>query len=127
MSFTKRTCAFSHVEIDYAGPLFVKDLYCQEYDVMYKAWVALVACADCWGICLDLVQNCTSKCCVDALKRFAHSCGAPKILTSDGWKYFISTEVQNFAASSGIYWKFNIESAPWYEGFINPLRNWERY
>ena len=29
--------AFSYVEIDYAGPLFVKNLYCKEHDVMYKA------------------------------------------------------------------------------------------
>ena len=111
----------SYVGIGYAGPLFVKSLYCKEHDVMYKAWVVLVTCAKSRGIYSDLVTDCTSKCCVDALKRFVNSRGTPKIVISDNWKYFISTDVQNFATSSGIYWKFNIESVPWYGGFFERL------
>ena len=36
----------------------------------------------------------------------------------DNGKYFTSTDFQNFATSSGIYWKFNTESAPWYGSFF---------
>ena len=93
----------SYVGIDYAGPLFVKNLCCKEHDVIYEAWVALVTCANSRGISLDLVSDCTSKCCVDDLKRFVNSRGAPKIVISDNGKYFISTDVQSFATSSGIY------------------------
>ena len=77
-----------------------------------------VTCVNSWGIYLDLVPDCTSKCCVDALKRFVNSRRAPKIVISDNGKHFISTDVQNFATSSAIYWKFNIESAPWYGSFF---------
>ena len=35
---------------------------------MCKTWVVLVTCANSQGIYLDLVPDCTSKCCVDALK-----------------------------------------------------------
>ena len=55
------------------------------------------------------------------MKRFVNSRGAPKIAISDNGKYFISTDVQNFATSSGIYWKFNIKSAPWCGGFFEGL------
>ena len=73
------------------------------------------------AIYLDLIPDCTSKCCVDALKRFVNSRGAPKIVIMYNGKYFISTDVQIFATSSGIFWKFNIESAPWYGGFFEHL------
>ena len=88
---------------------------------MLKARVVLVTCANSRGIYLDLVPDCTLKCCVDALKRFVNSRGALKIVISDNGKYFTSTDIQNFATSSGIYWKFNIESAPWYGGFFERL------
>ena len=35
---------------------------------MCKTWVVLVTCANSQGIYLDLIPDCTSKCCVDALK-----------------------------------------------------------
>ena len=60
---------------------------------MYKAWVVLVTCANSQGIYLDFVPDYTLKCCVDALKRFVNSRGAPKIVISDNGKYFISTDV----------------------------------
>ena len=62
-----------------------------------------MTCANSRGIYSDLVPDCTSKFCVDVLKRFVNSRGAPKIVISDNGKYFISTDVQNFATSSGIY------------------------
>ena len=76
-----------------------------------------VTCVNSWGTDLDLVLDCTSKCCVDGLKRF-NSRRAPKIVISDNGKHFISTDVQNFETSSAIYWKFNIESAAWYRSFF---------
>ena len=88
---------------------------------MYKAWVVLVTCANSRSIYLDLVPDCTSKCCVDALKRFVNSRGTPKIVISGNGKYVIRTDVQNFATSSDIHWKFNIESATWYGGFFERL------
>ena len=78
-----------------------------------------MACTNNRGIYLDSVPDCASKWCVDPLKRFANSRGAPKIVISDNGKYFTSTDVQNFATSSGIYWKVNIESAQWYEASLN--------
>ena len=80
-----------------------------------------MTCANSRGIYLDLVPDCTSECCVDVVKIFVNSRRAPKIVISDKGKYFISTDVQNFATSSGIYWKINIESAPWYGGFFERL------
>ena len=88
---------------------------------MYKAWVVPVTYANSRGIYLDFVPDYTLKCCVNALKRFVNSRAGPKIVISDNGKYFISTDVQNFATSSGIYWKFNMESGPWYEGFFERL------
>ena len=80
-----------------------------------------MTCANSRGISLDLVPDCTSKCCVDDLKRFVNSGGAPKIVISDNRKYFIRADIQNFATSLVIYWEFNIEGTPWYGGLFERL------
>ena len=114
--------AFSRIGIDYAGPVYVKNVYIIDNEkTMHKAWIVLITCASSRCIYLDLVPDCSGKSCVDALTRFINSRGAPKVTISDNVTSFISREVQNFASSRGITWKFNISNAPWMGGFFERM------
>ena len=64
--------------------------------------------------------------CVDVLQPFISTHGAPKVITSDGGSYFTRKEIQTFAVSNNILWKFYIAEAPWYRRFFEQLilRKW---
>ena len=66
--------AFSYNGIDYAGPLFINNIYVKfEKDVMHKCWLVLFTCANSRCIFFDLVPDCSAEACVLALKRFISS------------------------------------------------------
>ena len=114
--------AFNNIGIDYAGPVYVKNVYCVNNDsTMFKAWILIITCASSRGLYLDLVPDCSGKSCVEALIRFINSRGTPSLTISDNGKNFISQEVQDFASSKGMKWKFNIENAPWMGGFFERM------
>ena len=114
--------AFTNVGIDYAGPVYVKNVYIIDNDItMHKAWICLITCASSRCIYLDLVPDCTGQACVNVLTRFINSRGAPKLTISDNGSAFISNEVQSFASVRGMRWKFNIPKAPWMGGFFERL------
>ena len=52
--------AFSKIGLDYAGPLFVKDIY-KKGSKMNKAYISLYTCASSRAIHLDLVPELSSK------------------------------------------------------------------
>ena len=112
--------AFDAVGIDYAGPVYVKNIY-GESRKMYKAWIGLIICASSRAIYLDLVADSSSTECINLLKRFISRYGAPNNIISDNGKCFISEETQNFASTRNIIWRFNLESAPWQGGFFERM------
>ena len=109
------------MNLDYTGPLYVKNIYNNDSNVVYKAWLVIITCASSRGIYLDLVPNCTSKSCIKAFRRFISNRGSPQVIVSDNGKYFTSEHAQNFVNNWNIKWKFNIEGAPWTGGFFERL------
>ena len=89
--WVKKDFAFSYTGIDYAGPLFVKNIYDKvEKGKMFKCWLVLFTCANSRGIFLDLVYDASAEACISALQRFISSRGAPKAFISDNGSAFIS-------------------------------------
>ncbi|XP_057290885.1 uncharacterized protein LOC130613578 [Hydractinia symbiolongicarpus] len=111
--------AFTNIGIDYAGPLYIRDIYSRS-DV-HKAWICLITCASSRAVYLDISTDLSASACVNVLKRFVNKNGAPKVINSDNGSNFISKEVQHFASSHGIKWCFNIEAAPWQGGYFERL------
>ena len=64
-----RNFAFTNVGIDYAGSVFIKDVYNVD-KTSYKAWIALITCASTRAIYLDIATNYTGTACVNVLRRF---------------------------------------------------------
>ncbi|CAB4034964.1 RNA-directed DNA polymerase from mobile element jockey [Paramuricea clavata] len=79
--------AFSRVGVDYAGPLFVKNIYSKD-SKMYKAYIVLYTCASSRAVYLDLAVDATSETFIRSFKRFMSRRGIPATMISDNGKTF---------------------------------------
>ena len=128
---------FTHVGVDYAGPLFVKEFHTQEEEPEIqkrKVWIALFTCATTRAIHLEVVNNMTADSFLAALHRFTARRGMPSHIYSDNAKTFTraekelkqlydlakSDEVTREVIEQGINWHYNPPLAPHWGGM------WER-
>ena len=81
----KQAAPFSKVGIDFAGPLFVKDLKSKD---MYKVYIAIFLCCVTRAIHLKLVDNLSAETFRRALRRFAVRRGTPCLIVTDNAKTF---------------------------------------
>ena len=97
--------AFTHIGVDYAGPVFGKNIY--DSQNMFKAWIFIFSCASSRAICLELVSSCDAGKCINTLRRFFRRRGVPETVLSDNGTQFSSQETQSFISSYGLKWHFN--------------------
>ena len=112
--------AFSNVGVDYAGPLYVKDIYLQT-EQMFKAHISLYTCMSSRAIHLDLVPDASTTAFIRCFKRFIGRRGIPSLVLSDNAKTFKSAELKNFVTSRGMKWRYNVPRAPWWGGFFERM------
>ena len=112
--------AFSSIGVDFAGPVYVKDIYHKSGD-MNKAYIVLYTCASSRAVHLDLVPRLTTEAFVRSFKRFIARRGVPKLVVSDNGSTFKSEELKKLLAEHNIQWKFNVALAPWWGGFFERL------
>ena len=109
--------AFSKVGVDFAGPLYVKNIYQSKGD-MFKCYIALFTCASTRAVHLELTPDLTAKSFLRVLKRFFGRRGIPNLFISDNGKTFKDSEVQKFVLNKNIDWNFNVPTASWWGGFF---------
>ena len=109
--------AFSQVGVDFAGPLYVRDIYTSNSE-MHKCQIALFTCASTRAIHLELTPNLSASSFQRALKRFMARRGIPTQFISDNGKTFCDAGIQKFATTRNITWKFNVPTASWWGGFF---------
>ena len=109
---------FTHVGIDYLGPLFVYPTPSGKQ--LEKIHVVLYTCANTRAVHLDIVPDASSSALVNSLKRFVSRRGIPKLFISDNAKCFLGPELMKFLKNFDIDWKYILEVSPWWGGF------WER-
>ena len=97
--------AFTHTGVDYAGPVFVKNIY--DSRSMYKAWIFIFTCSSSRAICLELVPSCDAGKYINALRRFFSRYGVRETILSDNGTQFSSQETQSFISSYGFKSHFN--------------------
>ena len=56
-----------------------------------------------------------------ALRRFLAKRGRTKLIISDNFKTFKSTELKNFLRNNSIEWEFILEKSPWWGGFYERI------
>lgn len=120
---------FSHIGVDFAGPLLVKTGQdCQEN---VKVYVCLFTCAYTRAIHLETVQSLGVVDFIGAFRRFCARRGLPNTIVSDNAKTFKaaskeirkllrSPRLKEYFISKGVSWRSIVELAPFQGGF------WER-
>ena len=119
--------AFTHVGVDFAGPLFTKTTRGTT-----KTYICLFTCATSRAIHLELLPDLSSEAFIRGLQRFAGRRGTPASITSDNAKtfkrankdlaqLFKARKAQDFAANRGITWNFILEKAPWWGGYYERM------
>ena len=119
--------AFTHVGVDFAGPLFTKTTRGTA-----KTYICLFTCATSRAIHLELLPDLSSEAFIRGLQRFAGRRGTPASITSDNAKtfkrankdlaqLFKARKAQDFAANQGITWNFILEKAPWWGGYYERM------
>ncbi|XP_068742560.1 uncharacterized protein [Montipora capricornis] len=112
--------AFTSIGVDFAGPVYVKDIY-HKSDDMNKAYIVLYTCASSRAVHLDVVPRLTTEAFVRSFKRFIARRGVPNLAVSDNGSTFKSEELKKLLADHRIEWKFNVALAHWWGGFFERL------
>ncbi|XP_028417780.1 uncharacterized protein LOC114542425 [Dendronephthya gigantea] len=115
---------FTHVGLDFAGPLYVIDELSKDQDTL-KVYVLLLTCASTRAVHLDITRGLSVEAFLLSFRRFTSRRGLPATLNADNAKTFKSAckeirsitraeEVWNYLVNRRITWSFIIEKAPWW-------------
>ena len=111
---------FENVGLDYAGPLYTRDIYSSNKET-YKSYILIFTCAATRNTHRELVPTESSESLLLALRRFVARKALPSTFISDNFKTFKAKEIKRFALKSRINWKFILEKSPWWGGFYERL------
>ena len=112
--------AFSNTGIDFAGPLYVKNIY-GDSGLLFKFYICLFTCATTRNVHLELTPSMSAQHLISCLKRFAGRRGKIDLFISDNFQTFVSDELKNFLSSKDINWKYILPPSPWRRGFYEHL------
>ena len=96
--------AFSNTGIDFAGPLYVKNIY-GDSTSLFKCYTSLLTCATTRNVHLALTPSISAQHLINCLKRFAGRRGKINLFISNNFQAFVSDELNNFLSSNNINWK----------------------
>ena len=113
--------AFGNTEIDFAGPLYVKNVYSDNKDEMFKCYICLLTCATTRSVHLELSSSMDSSKVISCLKQFLSRCGCVNMFISDNFSAFLSNDVANILRLNDIIWKYILSLSPWWGGFYERL------
>lgn len=112
--------AFMKIGVDFAGPVFVKNIYGGDQST-YKSYILLLTCASTRALHLELVPDLNAESFKRGFSRFQARRGVPGLIISDNGKTFKDKGVKDYLVQNGINWKFNVEAAPHTGGFFERL------
>ncbi len=124
----KQSRPFSHVGVDFAGPMFVK----QGKGASKKVYLCLFTCAVTRAVHLEIVEDLSMVEFLLCLRRFSGRRGMPSLIVSDNAKTFKAAakflrklmkddDIMTYLEDNSIVWKFNLSRAPWWGGFFERM------
>ena len=126
-------CIFSHVGVDYAGPIYIKHGYVRK-PIAIKAYICVFVSLSVKAVHIELVSDMTTEAFIASLRRFIARRGKPILIWSDHGTNFVGAtrqlkefydflqqpktneSISNFCASQRIKWEFIPERAPHFGG-----------
>ena len=115
---------FTHVGVDFAGTLYIKDAK--------KVWICLYTCCATRAVHLEVVPNMTMEAFINCFRLFTARRGFPSRVLSNNGKTFKSAHrvllnllaqptVTKYFLDTSIKWIFNLERARWWGGIFEQL------
>ena len=111
---------FQTIGIDYAGPVYVKDVYsrCGE---LFKCYFLLITCTASRAVDIEFTSAFSSNLLILAL-RWCFACrGPPSEIVSDNFKTFKAVEIRDFIWFNRIHREFILERSAWWREFYEQL------
>ena len=105
--------AFCNTGVDFAGPLYVKDIYGKNNQI-FKSYTGLFTCATTRNIHLELTPSMDTSDVIKALVQFLSRRGCIKMFISVNFSSFKSDEVAKFLLLHNIDWNFILPLSPWF-------------
>jgi len=112
--------AFRKIGLDFAGPLYVKEIY-NDSDDLHKCYICLFTCASTRNTHLELTPDMGTNALIRCLRRFISRRGSMEFVISDNFKTFLSDSLQQYLASERVTWTFILPKSPWWGGFYERL------
>ena len=101
------TFPFPHSGVDFMRPLFYnKD------ERLYKVFIFVCTCASSRVIRLDIVPDASCSSFIRSLKRFIYFNGVPDLYISDNTKYFTGRELKDYLSTLSANWRCILEVSP---------------
>ena len=109
---------FQTMGIDYAGPVYVRDVY-SSCDELCKCYFLLITCAATRAVHIELSSDFSSNSLILALRRCFTCRGTPSQIISDNFKTFKAVEICDFIRFNRIQFEFILERSTWWGDFMN--------
>ena len=103
--------AWQNIGIDYAGPVYVEDIYSTN-PTMHRAYIRLFTYAATRNVHIELAPNMSAPALIQCLKRFIGRRGKFHMAISDNFKSFVGKELQQFLTREGIHWTHIFPNSP---------------
>ena len=90
---------FTHIDVDYMGPLFVKNVLYNRNETLHKVFIVVYTCARSRAIRLDIISDASCSSFICSLKRFISVNVVSDLYISDNAKCFIGRELNDYCST----------------------------
>ena len=89
------------------GPLFVRNVFYNKDETLYKVFIVVYTCASSRAIRLDIVPDASCSSFIRSLKRFISVNAVPDLYISDNAKCFTERQLKDYLSTLSTSWHYN--------------------
>ena len=99
------------------GSLFVRNVFYNKDETLYKVFIVVYTCASSRAIRLDIVPDASCSSFIRSLKQFISVNGVPDLYISDNAECFTGRELKDYLSTLSANWRYILEVSQWWGGF----------
>ena len=90
---------FTHTDVNYMGPLFVRNVLYNKNETLHKVFIVVYTCARSRAIRLDIISDASCSSFICSLKRFISVTVVSDLYISDNAKCFTGRELNDYCST----------------------------
>ena len=99
-------------------PLFVRNVFCNKDEPLYKVFIVVYTCVSRTAIRLDKVPDASCSSFTGSSKLFIPVNGVVDLYISDNAKCFTGQELGDYLSTLSISLRYKLEVSPWWRGVL---------